>query len=64
MVCLKLRRGDREQRPEADAPRRLGTVSPSRLRGRMTATCFTARPALDAALDAALVEALVEVETS
>jgi hypothetical protein len=59
MVCLKLRRGDREQRPEADAPRR-GTVSPSRLRGRMTATCFTARPALDAAL----VEALVEVETS
>jgi hypothetical protein len=60
MVCLKLRRGDREQRGQRPTPRRLGTVSPSRLRGRMTATCFTARPALDAAL----VEALVEVETS
>jgi hypothetical protein len=61
MVCLKLRRGDREQLDQRPTrPRRLGTVSPSRLRGRMTATCFTARPALDAAL----VEALVEVETS
>jgi len=30
----------------------------------MTATCFTARPALGAALVEALVGALVEVETS
>jgi hypothetical protein len=61
MVCLKLRRGDREQLDQRPTRRAgWGTVSPSRLRGRMTATCFTARPALDAAL----VEALVEVETS
>jgi hypothetical protein len=61
MVCLKLRRGDHEQIDQGPTGR-AGWVlfPPSRLRGRMTATCFTARPALDAAF----VGALVEVETS
>jgi hypothetical protein len=59
MVCLKLRRGDREQLDQRPA-RRAGWVLFRRADCEDAATCFTARPALDAAL----VGALVEVETS
>jgi hypothetical protein len=62
MVCLKLRRGDREQLGQGPTGRAgWGTVSAEpTARTHMTATCFTVRPALDAAF----VEALVEVEPS
>jgi hypothetical protein len=59
MVCLNSGRGDHEQIDQGPTPR-AGWVlfPPSRLRGHMSATCLTARPALDDAL----VEAFVEAE--
>jgi hypothetical protein len=55
MVCLKLRRGDREQLDQRPA-RRAGWVLFRRADCEDAATCFTARPAL--------VKAFVDVETS
>jgi hypothetical protein len=62
MVCLKLRRGDREQLGQGPTGRAgWGTVSAEpTARTHMTATCFVARPALNDVL----VEALVEGEPS